>query len=168
MTRRAGSGTLAALLLCGCAGAGGAAPSPHLGIRHPPLPAGVEAVAGYVVDVGPGGAFTHAVEHVRTPSGEELWLERFVRHDEPGVAHYEVVAVQPLPPVGEGEAVMMGTCRVGDALRGGDNETVAVARWEDAAVLDEVRAAWRVDVAGQRFQAIDAAGVQCLNEGYEG
>lgn len=166
MKRRAGSGTLAALLLCGCASAGRAGPGPYLGLRHPPLPAGVEDLAGYVVDIGPGGAFTHAVGHVRTPSGQALWLERFLRHDEQGVAYFEVVAVQPLPPLGEGEAVVMASCRVGDAMQGGDNETIAIVRWEEAEVLDDVRAAWRVDLAARRFHPIPAAGVQCLNEGF--
>lgn len=136
-------------------------PAGYVGVRHPPVPDGVEELAGSVIG---GIDFRYAIAHVRDATGGMLWLQRLLHHDAQGIAHFEVVAVQPLPAIREGEGLVIGSCREGDASGGGDGLTTAVVRWEEREVLTGVRHAWRADPEEGRFVALDAGRVQCLNE----
>lgn len=155
----------AALALTACAPAAHAPGSDsYVGLRHPPLPAGVEELGGYVIG---GFDFEYAVGHFREGSRDMLWLERLIRHDEAGNPYFETLAVLPLPAMGEGEQLALGTCSEGGVADGGDGHTVAVVAWTDEPVLTDVRHAWRVDPERRRFTRLDARRVQCVNEGYD-
>jgi hypothetical protein len=137
----------------------------YLGLRHPPLPENVEAFGGTVLD--PSSSMEYAVAHVRDAEGHMLWLERLVHHDQQGMPHWEVVAVQRIPTPGERDEVVLGHCAQGDIRDGGDGYTFAVAHIEDGETLTRVRGAWRADPQAHRFVALPVAEVQCINEGYD-
>ena len=164
MHRRLALAAALALAACAPPAHAPASEASYVGLRHPPLPAGVEELGGYVIG---GVDFEYAVGHFRDGSRDMLWLERLIRHDEAGVPYFEAVAVLPLPAMAGGEQLALGTCREGDALEGGDGLTVAVVGWTDEPVLTDVRHAWRVDPERRRFTRLDARRVQCLNEGYD-
>jgi hypothetical protein len=140
-------------------------PPSYVGLRMPPGPAGVRTLGGYVVE--PQKSMDYTVAHQRDAAGDMLWLERVTGHDAQGRPSLEVLAVQRLPPLAQGDTVILGPqCAVGDASGGGDDNTVAVVAYEEAAILTKVRHAWRVDVEGRRFVPLPPDGVQCMNEGF--
>ncbi|HEX8691078.1 MAG TPA: hypothetical protein VF746_01450 [Longimicrobium sp.] len=140
-------------------------PPSYVGLRIPPGPAGVRMLGGYVVE--PQKSMDYTVDHRRDAAGDMLWLARTTGHDAQGRPSLEVLAVQRIPPLAQGDTVILGPqCAVGDASGGGDDNTVAVVAYEEAAILTRVRHAWRVDVEGRRFVPLPPGGVQCMNEGF--
>jgi hypothetical protein len=153
-----------ALLVAGACSTAGPEPSPYVGISEPPLPPGVELLAGALVDFDPASTF--AVSWLRDAGGDMLWLERLVSRDAAGVPLWTVVAVERLPPMGADETVVLGGCGEGELAGGGEGDVHAVVRREDREILERVSLAWRVDTGAERFVALRTEGLRCVNEGY--
>jgi hypothetical protein len=94
-----------------------------------------------------------------------VWLEKGLGHEPDGAARWLVVAVLPLPTLGNDEVVLFGdgSCTVGGAY---DPEIVAVVH-EGAGAAYRVRSAWRARRAEGRFEPLESELVECLDAGYE-
>jgi hypothetical protein len=152
------------LLVAGACSTAASEVSPYVGISEPPLPPGVELLAGAMVDFDPASPL--AVSWLRDARGDMLWLERLVSRDAAGVPLWTVVAVERLPPLGADDMVVLGGCGEGELAGGGDGDVHAVVRREDREILERVSLAWRVDTGAERFVAVPVQGLRCVNEGY--
>lgn len=137
-----------------------------IGLRHPPLPAGVEDLAGSVVRSSPRVAGHHWVLYsVRVGGRPLLLLSRpvgsNVQSTGPGSSVsrpiHEVVDAEPLPPLGPDERLSLTWCS--DTA---GNHVAAYVRWNPVSRgRPDPRVAWLPDLAAGALLEIDAGTVQC-------
>jgi len=137
----------------------GVASGRYIGVRHGPFPAGVASVGGAVVRIdGTEYAFTH----VRTPSGDMVWLDSIASGDAPTPVKI-VRAELRAPPLARDERLLMASCDVNGKL---DGRVVAIVVNEaNATKFTKVRQAWRADARNGRFDVIPVAGITCEDPG---
>jgi hypothetical protein len=172
-TARRASSLAAAVGLAGCAsrsdsGEHGAADRPptYLGVAEPPLPAGVVSRGGAMLGFDPDA--TLGVAWVGDGAGELLWLQRLLRRDADGIAHWTVVDEVRLPPRGADDVVILGNCVVGEPAAEPEGRVFAVVRREPRPILAHVMAAWTVDEDAPRLVPAAADEVRCIHEGFDG
>ncbi len=140
-------------------------PQNYLGLHFDTLPAGLESPDGSVLD-GPGTYYV--VNEVVRDSGEMLWLERNICHDESGHPYYEIRSVLFLPAMREKEKLLIGTCRIKEAATpeaaesAFDPAIVAVGRFEDIYRPPvTISYAWRVITQTESFEVLSPESVSC-------
>jgi hypothetical protein len=141
-------------------------PQNYSGLHFDTLPAGLTSPDGSMLD-GPNAYYT--VNQVVTDSGEMLWLERNICHDESGHPYYEIRAVLVLPALQEKEKLIIGTCLMKDDLIPAaavnpvfDPAIVAIGRFEDIYQPPvTISHAWRVITQTESFEALSPESVTC-------
>lgn len=136
-----------------------------MGLHHPPEPAGVENLVGYLVDTGNGQDTGLAIDIVRDSKGTMIWLNQLSNQAGCSSPESLVIDFRRVPPLAKNE-LLMENCRKGDVSNGGDGLTIAVAAYQDHEILQKIRLAWRVDIKARRLEDISPVGIQCINEGY--
>jgi hypothetical protein len=116
---------------------------------------------------GPNAYYT--VNQVVTDSGEMLWLERHICHDESGHPYYELRTVLVLPALQEKDKLIIGTCLLREDLTPEaaenpvfDPAIVAIGRFEyyyDPPV--EISHAWRVITQTESFEVLPPESITC-------
>jgi hypothetical protein len=109
------------------------------------------------------------VNEVVRDSGEMLWLERNICHDETGHPYQEIRAVLILPALQEREKLLIGTCRVEEAatpeaalMPDFDPAIVAVGRFEDIYQPPvTISYAWQVVTQTESFEVLSPESVTC-------
>jgi len=137
----------------------GVASGRYIGVRHGPLPAGIASLGGAVVRInGADYAFTH----VRTPSGDMVWLDSITSSGTQTPVKI-VRAELRVPPLARDERLLMASCDVNGKL---DGRVVAIVVNEaNATKFTKIRQAWRTDANGGRFDVIPVAGISCEDPG---
>lgn len=133
----------------------------YIGLRHPPLPAGLSDQAGYLIN--PDGEIEYAVAYIARKSGGMLWLERLTHRNPLGHPFFEVRAVLSLPPLSNQDSLIFGQCRLDGAI---DPEIIAIVAETDAEIYREIRQAWRASREGERFEPLPVDRLACINESY--
>ena len=141
-------------------------PQNYLGLHFDALPAGLESPDGSVLD---GPDTYYMVNEVVRDSGEMLWLERNICHDETGHPYQEIRAVLILPALQEKEKLLIGTCRVKEAatpeaalMPEFDPAIVAVGWFEDIYQPPvTISYAWRVITQTESFEVLSPESVTC-------
>ena len=141
-------------------------PQNYVGLHFDALPAGLESPDGSMID---GSDTYYAVNQVVRASGEMLWLERHVCHDENGHPFYEIRAVLNLPPLQDKEKLLIGTCLLKKDFTPAtatnpvfDPAIVAVGRFEyiyDPPIA--ITHAWRVITETESFETLPPESVIC-------
>jgi hypothetical protein len=130
----------------------------YIGTVHAPLPAGVTLVAGTVIADKFGHPSVFSFSHVRTPSGEMIWLDS-AEARAGGATRQVVLAELPIPPLANDERLFMGSCDVRGRL---DGSIVAIIVNEPkVSRFTKVREAWRADSRVRRFDLVPLEGVSC-------
>jgi len=125
---------------------------------HGPLPTGVTLVGGSVIADKFGHPSVFSFSHVRTPSGEMIWLDS-VETRAGGSTRQVVLAELPIPPLANDERLFMGSCDVRGRL---DGSIVAIIVNEpNVSRFTKVREAWRADSRVRRFDLVPLEGVSC-------
>ncbi len=141
-------------------------PQNYIGLHYDALPAGLTSPDGSVVD---GSGTYYAVNQIVRDSGEMLWLERNICHDESGHPYYEIRAVLNLPALQEKEKLIIGTCLMKKDLTPQaainpvfDPALVAIGRFEDIYKPPvAISHAWRVITQTESFEALPPESVTC-------
>ena len=146
-------------------------PQNYIGLHFDALPAGLKSPGGSVID---GADTYYMVSDVFGDSGEMVWLERNVCHDESGYPYQEIRAVLNLPALPGDERLIIGTCRLKETA---DAETtnppmpdpaiVAVGRFDDIYKPPvAITSAWRAITPTESFEVLPPESVTCT--GIEG
>ncbi len=146
-------------------------PQNYIGLHFDTLPAGLQSPGGSVLD---GSGAYYIVSEVVRDSGEALWLERSICHDETGHPYYELRAVLILPALQVQEKLIIGTCRIKDAAAPEaanpvvpDPAIVAVGWFEDVYEPPVTLSyAWRANPQTESFEVLPPESVTCT--GIEG
>jgi hypothetical protein len=136
----------------------------YVGLRHPPLPSGIEVVSASMMI--PYDTI-HAIALVNGSPTTMVWLERAVCGSKKCTRDFifEVRAVLVPPSLNVGQSLMLETCALGSLDHGGDSRLVAIATFVgDSLVTTRIDRAWRVDLTRERFEPIPAKGVICFKE----
>jgi hypothetical protein len=141
-------------------------PQNYIGLHYDTLPAGLTSPDGSVVD---GSSTYYAVNQVVRDSGEMLWLERNICHDESGHPYYEIRAVLNLPTLQDKERLIIGTCLMKkdftpqEAINPVfDPAIVAIGRFEDIYKPPvTISHAWRAITQTESFEALPPESVTC-------
>lgn len=141
-----------------------------IGIKHPPMPEGIQETGGWSVHQEISNR-THSITSVSVDEKEFLFLDRISGRDSQGKPFFQVVDVLPLPPIEtEKEDVLGGSpylCHINGEY---DPTLIVIAQLEDSNTefLTNIRKAWRVDLEAEKFKEIDTEGVEfrCENFGY--
>lgn len=132
-----------------------------IGINYPPLPQGIDEIAGWVIKD------PYGIDHISIEGQEFLLLSRLTKTDSRGNPFFEVVNVLPLPPINlEIEEVLSGSfCRSNGQKA--SSFIVIIKSEEDQQYLTKVRKAWRVE--GENFVEVNPQSLsfQCENFGYD-
>jgi hypothetical protein len=141
-------------------------PQNYIGLHFDALPTGLTSPDGSMVE---GLDTYYVVNQVIRDSGEMLWLERNICHDENGHAYYEIRAVLNLPALQEREKLLIGTCLMKEDFSPEsaanpvfDPAIVAIGRFEyyyDPPV--EISHAWRVITQTESFEALPPDSITC-------
>ena len=131
----------------------------YTGTRHGPLPAGIVSQGGALLRIdGNDYAFTH----VRTPTGDMVWLDSIASGAGPTPAKI-VRAELRVPPLAKDERLLMASCDVDGRL---DGRVVAIVVTEpNVTKVTKIRQAWRADARLGRFEVIPVAGIVCEDPG---
>jgi hypothetical protein len=146
-------------------------PQSYIGLHFDTLPAGLQSPGGSVLD---GSGAYYIVSEVVRDSGDALWLERNICHDEAGHPYYELRAVLILPALQEKEKLIIGTCKIRDAAASEaanpavpDPAIVAVGWFEDVHKPPvSLSYAWRANPQTESFEVLLPESVTCT--GLEG
>ncbi len=141
-------------------------PQNYIGLHFDTLPAGLESPDGSVLD---GSGTYYTVNQVVKDSGEMLWLERNICHDESGHPYYEIRAVLILPALQEKEKLIIGTCLMKEDLTPEaavnpvfDPAIVAIGRFEDIYQPPvTISHAWRANAQTESFEVLSPESVTC-------
>ncbi|MGH9748895.1 MAG: hypothetical protein ACRD6R_03085 [Candidatus Polarisedimenticolia bacterium] len=136
-------------------------PARWIGVRHPPLPPGVEWVGGALLD--PLEEVEFGIEEVTHHSDRLLWLDVLTHRDVSGAAHWEVLDVLAPPPLRDDQVLVLRDCQLDGHP---DTEIVAVAEQTNGRFHTRIAAAWRANRATRRFEKMRTAGITCENTGY--
>lgn len=135
------------------------------------LPGDAESRGGSVIDT----AFTYAVTEASLAGERFLLLDSLVAHTDEGKAVWMILDTQHLPEMSDSQSLLYGLSACN--LRGDepDLELIAIVAYEgkaftDVEVFRDIRAAWRASIEAGRFEEVDPAEVECVNEmfGYDG
>ena len=146
-------------------------PQSYIGLHFDTLPAGLASPGGSVLD---GSDTYYMLSEVVRDSGEMLWLERNICHDESGYPYQEIRAVLFLPALQENERLIIGTCRLKETVTSEvtnppmpDPAIVAVGRFEDIYKPPvALTYAWRANPQTESFETLPPESVTCT--GIEG
>jgi hypothetical protein len=146
-------------------------PQNYIGLHFDTLPAGLTSPGGSVLD---GSDTYYMLSQVIRDSGEMLWLERNICHDERGYPYQEIRAVLFLPALQANERLIMGTCRLKETATSEvtnppmpDPAIVAVGRFEDVYKPPvALTSAWRANPPTESFETLPPESVTCT--GIEG
>ena len=146
-------------------------PQSYIGLHFDTLPAGLASPGGSVLD---GSDTYYMLSEVVRDSGEMLWLERNICHDESGYPYQEIRAVLFLPALHEQERLIIGTCRIKDTTTPEaatpplpDPAIVAVGWFEDVYQPPVTLSyAWRANPQTESFEVLSPESVTCT--GLEG
>ena len=146
-------------------------PQNYVGLHFDKLPAGLASPTGSVID---GADTYYTLSEVIRKSGEMLWLERNICHDERGHAYQEIRAVLFVPKLQGGERVIIGTCRLKKTADSEptnpplpDPAIVAVGRFDDIYKPPvALTYAWRANPETESFETLPPESVTCT--GIEG
>jgi hypothetical protein len=141
-------------------------PENYIGLHFDALPIGVTSPDGSFVE---GSDTYYAVNQIVRESGEMLWLERNVCHDENGHPYYEIRAVLNLPTLQDQEKLLIGTCLLKEDFTPQtainpvfDPAIVAIGRFEDIYQPPVTLShAWRVITQTESFEAMPPDSVTC-------
>ncbi len=141
-------------------------PQNYIGLHFDALPTGLTSPDGSVVD---GSDTYYAVNQIVRESGEMLWLERNVCHDENGHPYYEIRAVLNVPTLQDKEKLLIGTCLMKEDFTPKtavnpvfDPAIVAIGRFEDIYKPPvAISHAWRVITQTESFEALPPETVTC-------
>jgi hypothetical protein len=92
-----------------------------------------------------------------------LALDSVIRTSRTGRPTWLIVDAIRLPDVGD-SLELNSDC--GYAMAEGGRRLIALVTRVDAYEIADIRAAWRVNRAAQRFEAASLAGLRCWNEGW--
>ena len=144
-----------------------------IGKTMPPYPEGLQDVGGIcVTDPGGQGRVCDFSIGFVGDAGADPALEPLVRYivagrmtgRDGGKALWKITDALAYPKVAKGFSWQAGSCRVGKVA---DDKVVAIARHDnEQEYLDVVAWARRLDLATGKFQVVDPASVDCINEGY--
>ncbi|HTE47279.1 MAG TPA: hypothetical protein VK636_18660, partial [Gemmatimonadaceae bacterium] len=110
----------------------------YIGLRHDPLPDGVQPEGGAVLT---GALSNYAFTHVHTPRGDMIWLDSIA--DGRGAKNKTVRAALTIPLLSNDERLFMASCDVNARL---DARVVAIVVNEPGATkFTKIRQAWRVN-----------------------
>jgi hypothetical protein len=146
-------------------------PQNYIGLHFDTLPAGLVSPGGTMLD---GADTYYTLSEVSRDSGEMLWLERNICHDERGYPYQEIRAVLFLPALQENERLIIGTCRLKEPVTSEvtnpplpDPAIVAVGRFEDIYKPPvALTYAWRANPQTESFETLPPESVTCT--GLEG
>jgi hypothetical protein len=141
-------------------------PQNYIGLHFDALPIGLTSPDGSSVD---GSDTYYAVNQIVRESGEMLWLERNICHDENGHPYYEIRAVLNLPTLQDKEKLLIGTCLMKKDFTPEtatnpvfDPALVAIGRFEDIYKPPvAISYAWRVITQTESFEALPPESVTC-------
>jgi hypothetical protein len=144
-----------------------------IGRTMPPYPAGLEDVGGICLSDAsvPGHVCDFSIGFVGD-AGADPELEPVVRYIVAGrlsgrdgiKALWQITDALPYPKVAKGFSWQAGNCRVGQVI---DDKVVAIVGPGDKQeYLNNVTWAWRLDLSSGKFQVVDPASVDCINEAY--
>lgn len=141
-------------------------PQTYVGLHFDALPVGLTSPDGTVVE---GSDTYYTVNQIVRESGEMLWLERNICHDENGHPYYEIRAVLNLPTLQGKEKVIVGTCLMKKDLTPQDAVNpvfdpaiIAIGRFEDIYQPPvTISHAWRVVTQTESFEAVPPESVTC-------
>lgn len=138
-------------------------PADWVGMTHPPVPEGLEKLAGAVA-AGPGESAAEArfgFQHLRIGDRRFVWLSVLEGRDASGEPSWRVVDVLEVPVPEPDERLLIHGCET-------DDRTALVAlvlRAEEGAA--DIRSAWGVDREAERFVSVAPDGVACQGPGLE-
>lgn len=141
-------------------------PQSYIGLHFDALPAGLESPGGSVIF---GSGTYYMLSEVIRDTGEMLWLERNICHDERGYPYQEIRAVLFLPALQGDERVIIGTCRLkkpgtseATTLPMPDPAIVAIGRFADVYKPPvALTSAWRVITQTESFEVLPPESVTC-------
>lgn len=127
-----------------------------------PFPGSAKPRASWMIDSAVA-APTIGVEERSLGSRRILALDSVIRTSRTGRPTWLIVDAIRLPDVGD--SLELNTdCGYGKAEVG--RRLIALVGRVDAYEIADIRAAWRVNRAAQRFEAASLAGLRCWNEGW--
>ena len=146
-------------------------PQNYIGLHYDALPPGLASPGGTMLD---GSDTYYTLSEVIRDSGEMLWLERNICHDERGHAYQEIRAVLVVPALQGDERVIISTCRLKETADpeasdppAPDPAIVAVGRFDDIYKPPvALTHAWRADPQTESFEVLTPESVTCT--GIEG
>ena len=146
----------------------------HIGQQFPPFPAGVQGLAGALVQ-HKDAPLTRApwnMTKIQIGGRPALWLSKTVaRTTEPMIGKdgerfgtrtnptFQVTDAVLLPPLDTGERLQLSACHDRDG-----RVAASYVTWEpDSRVMDQVRLAWSPDEVSGTLVSIDPVGIVCRN-----
>ena len=146
-------------------------PQNYIGLHFDALPPGLVSPGGTMLD---GSDTYYMLSEVIRDSGEMLWLERNVCHDERAHAYQEIRAVLVVPALQGDERLIIGTCRLKETTDpeatnppAPDPAIVAVGRFDDIYKPPvTLTYAWRAITQTETFEVLPPESVTCT--GIEG
>lgn len=135
------------------------------------LPGDAEYRGGSVID----STRTYAVTEASLAGERFLLLDSLVAHTDAGKAVWMILDTQRLPEMSDSRSLLYGLSACN--LRGEepDPELIAIVAYEgkaftDVEVFRDICAAWRASIETGRFEEVEPAEVECVNEmfGYDG
>lgn len=127
-----------------------------------PFPGSAKYRSGWMIDSAVA-APTIGVEERSIGGRRILALDSVIRRSSTGHPTWLIVDAIRLPDLGDSVELNI-SCGYGKAEA--DRRLIAFVRPIDAYEVAEIRAAWRVNRATQRFEAAPLAGLRCWNEGW--
>lgn len=146
-------------------------PQNYIGLHFDALPNGLVSPGGTMLD---GSDTYYMLSEVIRDSGEMLWLERNICHDERAHAYQEIRAVLVVPALQGDERVIIGTCKLKEIADSEatnppapDPAIVAVGRFDDIYKPPvALTYAWRANPETESFEDLPPESVTCT--GIEG
>jgi hypothetical protein len=145
--------------------AASAANTRYVGLQYDSLPRDFHFLDGAVLPrgAGTGAAADYDFAHVRTPTGEMVWLDTIGAPVGKGLHARIVRAELPVPSLAADERLLMGSCDQGGRL---DPRLVAIVVNDSGATrFTKIRQAWRVNIPAARFDLVPLAGITCEDPG---
>ncbi len=127
-------------------------PRALVGLKYPPLPDSVVKLESFLTQQ----ADDYTVAVIRVGEESALWLAH--SNGEGEAREYDVRAVQPLPLLDSGQAIVTIDCELaGNA----DPDIVAIGSWDGAGKFTAITHAWRPDLRQESFETLPIEQVSC-------
>lgn len=137
----------------------------YVGLQYDSLPGGFHFVDGALLPrgAGTGAAADYDFAHVRTPTGEMVWLDTIGAPVGKGLHARIVRAELSVPALASDERLFMGSCDQNGRL---DPRLVAIVVDEPGVTrFTQIRQAWRVNIPAARFDLVPLNGITCEDPG---